>query len=100
MEPVAMKALFAHGGIAIFGALAHALQKQRNGQSKGFFDFVALALMSSFSGVVFALIGLHFFGGQHYLTLAMAGTGGFLGVEGLAIVVERIQQLISLNNKK
>jgi len=52
--------------------------------------------MSSFSGVMFAIIGLHIFDHQLYLSMAMAGTGGFLGVEGMAII---IRQIASFNKK-
>jgi hypothetical protein len=44
---------------------------------------------------MFALVALYMFPDQHYLTLAMAGTGGFLGVEGMTLIIERVRQLIT-----
>lgn len=76
----------AHGLLAIFGALVHASKAHREGKSKNFIDFILLTVMSSFSGVMFALIGFQTFGADSYLTLAMAGTGGFIGVEGMTFV--------------
>lgn len=83
-----------HGILALFGAVVHASKAYRAGQTKNFLDFAALTLMSSFSGVMFALMGLYMFGNSSYLTMAMAGTGGFLGVEGMTIIVDRIRNLI------
>lgn len=76
-----------HGSIALFGALVHALDSHRKGISKTFMDFCILLIMSSFSGVMFALIGVQFFPDQIYLTTAFAGTGGYLGVEGMGLIV-------------
>ena len=81
---------FAHGVLALFGAFVHAARAYRCGQSKSFIDFLSLTLMSSFSGVMFSLIGLEMFGEQSYITLAMAGTGGFIGVEGMTYVITYI----------
>jgi len=83
--------LIAHGTIAFFGAVVHALDSHRKGISKTILDFVVLTIMSSFSGVMFALIGLHFWPEQIYLTTAMAGTGGYLGIEGMVFIVSVIK---------
>lgn len=76
----------AHGILAVFGAIVHASKAHREGKSKNFLDFCLLTLMSSFSGVMFALMGFEMFGSTSYLTLAMAGTGGFIGVEGMTFI--------------
>ena len=78
---------FLHALIALFGAFAHALDSNRKGQTKSFTDFIALTIMSSFSGAIFALVGLHFLPDQSYLTTAIAGTGGYLGIEGMSYIV-------------
>lgn len=83
-----------HGFLALFGALAHAINMHRNGQSKGFMDFVLLAVMSSFSGVIFALLALQFFNNE-YITLAAAGSGGFLGVEGLTVLATKMRDTLA-----
>lgn len=76
-----------HGALAVFGAFVHASKAHRDGTSKSFLDFVLLTAMASFSGVMFALLGFEMFGHDSYLSLAMAGTGGFVGVEGMTFVV-------------
>lgn len=82
-----------HGAIAIFGAVVHALKAHRNGQSKTFLDFVTLTVMSSFSGVMFAILGLQLFPDQIYVTLMLAGAGGFMGVEGMVIIIDVVRNL-------
>jgi len=77
----------AHGVLALFGALVHASKAYREGETKNFLDFTALIVMSSFSGVMFALLGIDLFGTESYLAMAMAGTGGFVGVEGMTFIV-------------
>lgn len=77
----------AHGLLAFFGALVHASKAHREGHSKNALDFILLTVMSSFSGVMFALIGFEVFGYDSYMSLAMAGTGGFIGVEGMTFIV-------------
>lgn len=86
--------IFKHGLIALFGASAHAINTHRNGQSKGAMDFLLLTIMSSFSGVIFALIALQVFNNE-YLSLAAAGSGGFLGVEGLTVLAIKIRDSLA-----
>lgn len=89
-----------HGFMAMFGAIAHALRAHREGSSKGITDFIILTLMSSFSGVIFYLVSVQFFHND-YMTLAMAGAGGFLGVEGLTFLANKLRDsLISTLGKK
>ena len=80
----------AHGILALFGAFVHAAKAHREGKSKTFMDLCSLILMSSFSGVMFALMGLEWFGEGSYLALAMAGTGGFIGVEGMTLIIANL----------
>ena len=94
-EPITTTQIIIHGGLALFGAVTHALNAHRRGESKTFLDFIALTLMSSFSGVMFAVVALHFFQGQAYISMAIAGTGGFLGVEGMGLIVEKLKRAIN-----
>lgn len=80
-----------HGMIAIFGALVHALDANRKGHTKSPLDFLALTVMSSFTGAIFALLALYFLPDQEYLTTAIAGTGGYLGIEGMTYVLAFLQ---------
>lgn len=77
----------AHGILAFFGAIVHASKAHREGKSKTAVDFITLTIMSSFSGVMFALLGFEMFGHDSYYSLAMAGTGGFVGVEGMTFII-------------
>lgn len=99
-ELIASGALAKHGAVAFFGALVHALNAQRNGETKNFIDVVTLTIISSFSGVMFAFIGLHFFSEGSYMTLALAGSGGFLGVEGMTVVVKILRKSFLANLEK
>lgn len=89
--PVGLIAL--HGTIAFFGAVTHASKAHRLGLSKGPTDFVMLTAMSSFSGIIFALVALQFFENP-YMTLAIAGSGGFLGVEGLTFLSGKLKEAV------
>lgn len=93
-------ALVKHGVVAFFGALVHALNAYRNGDTKNAVDIISLTVISSFSGVMFAFIGLHFFQEGSYLTLAFAGSGGFLGVEGMSIIIKFVRRSIEANFPK
>src|SRR3990167_3430091 len=99
MEPtssVSTIAIVTHGTLAFFGAIVHAAKSYREGASKTWIDFLTLTVMSSFSGVMFALVGFYMFGeSQQYLTMAMAGTGGFLGVEGMALIIGKLKGLMN-----
>lgn len=91
-EPISSSAIAAHGWIAIFGAITHALNAQRMGKTKNWKDFIVLMVMSSFTGVMFSLVGLHYFPHDIYISMAAAGTGGWIGVEGLAWLSELIKK--------
>jgi hypothetical protein len=89
----------AHGAIAVLGAITHALVAHRTGKSKGFLDFIILTTMSSFSGIVFALVAFQFFDSP-YMTLAITGAGGFLGVEGLTILSGKLREALMFSLEK
>ena len=84
----------AHGLLALFGAFTHAAVVYRAGNTKNILDFTILVVMSSFSGVMFALIGFELFGEMSYMSMALAGTGGFIGVEGMTFVISFITKKI------
>lgn len=86
-----------HGFVAFFGALVHALNAHRHGDTKSPLDILVLTVISSFSGVMFAFIGLHFFADGSYFTLALAGTGGYMGVEGMGFLVKIVKKALLAN---
>ena len=85
-----------HGLIAILGGIIHALSAYRKGETRGLIDIVILAIISSFTGVIFAFLALYLYP-QGYLTYAIAGVGGFIGVEGMAWITEFVKK--KLNGK-
>ncbi len=89
----------AHGGIAFFGAIVHAAKAYRSDESKTWVDHILLTIMSSFSGVMFAIVGFHFFGVDSYISLAMAGTGGYVGVEGMTWIIRILQDKLGITIK-
>lgn len=92
MEPISTSQVVAHGSLAIFWAIVHALNAHRNGKSKSFLDFIVLVVMSSFTWVMFTLIAFHFFPAATYLVYAMSGAGGYLGVEWMSLIVDIIKK--------
>ena len=80
-----------HGILAVFGGIVHALSAYRKGETRGLFDIIVLSVISSFTGVIFALIALYLYP-EGYLTYAIAGVGGYVGVEGMAWITEFIKK--------
>ena len=100
IESVTTGALAKHGAIAFFGAMVHALNAYRNGQTKGPLDILTLTIISSFSGVMFFLVGVHFMGEGNYLTVALTGAGAFWGVEGTAVLLNAMKRGLIANLMK
>lgn len=86
-EPISTSTLMAHGALAIFGGVVHALSAHRQWKSKTLLDFFMLTIMSSFTWIIFWLIALHL-SASIYIALAMTWTWWFLWVEWMWIVVE------------
>lgn len=80
--------------MAFFGGIVHALTEHREGTSKTFTDFIILTVISSFSGILFGFIALKLFPNNEYLTLAIAGSGGFMGLEGLKVLSKALVKVI------
>ena len=85
-----------HGIIALIAGFAHALNERRDEKASKMVkigEFIASVLIASFSGVIFGLIALEMFGQGSYLTLAITGSGGFIGAKGLKIISESLVSL-------
>ncbi len=93
-NPLQTQTIVSHAFIAIFGGLVHALNAHRHGDTKGLGDIAVLSIISSFSGIIFALASMYFFQNT-YLTLAIAGSGGYVGVEGLGALSKKLQGLLT-----
>lgn len=91
---IKLSLLAGHGLMAIFGGIVHALNAQRLGKTKSIWDILVLSFISSFCGMIFALVSLYFFDNQ-YITLAFTGCGGYLGTEGMAMVIGKLQEIFT-----
>jgi uncharacterized membrane protein HdeD (DUF308 family) len=103
MEPtggITAAALLKHGMIALFGGVAHAINASRNGETKGWTDFTFLTILSSFFGLLFGFIAIHFLGANEYLTVSISGVGGFLGVESLKMIIPILRRLLGVPEPK
>jgi hypothetical protein len=78
---ITTSALAKHGLIALFGAVVHALNAHRQGKAKGFIEILIFTVIASFSGVMFGLVAVYFFGFS-YITLAITGAGIFWALRG------------------
>lgn len=90
-EHISTAIIIKHGILAIFGGVVHALSAYRRGETRNLLDILILATISSFTGVIFAFIALHLYP-QGYLTFAIAGVGGFIGVEGMSWITEFVKK--------
>lgn len=93
-EPLSTVAITNHFIIAFFGGLAHAINKHRNGESKTMTDFILLTIMSSFFGVLFGFIAISLYPNNEYLTMAVAGSGGWFGIESTGLLFNIISKKI------
>jgi hypothetical protein len=94
------KEIAIHALMAFFGATVHAAKAHRAGSSKTWVDFITLTIMASFSGVIFALVGFGLFPESEYLRIAFTGMGGYLGVEGMTLIIERFRLILSVRLEK
>lgn len=79
------------GAMAAFGALAHTIHAKREGKTRSVGDFFLLWIMSSFFGVVLAMISASVFKENTWIVYGMAGTGGWLGIETTSFIKEWVQ---------
>lgn len=80
---------------AIFGGIAHALMIQRKGGLKGFWDGVGLATISGFAATMWLMLALNFFPEKIFLVAFASGFGGYMSVEGLAMLAAKVKDIIS-----
>lgn len=92
-EPFSTGIMIKHGILAVFGGVVHSLSAYRKGETKGIIDIIILSIISAFTGVIFALVALYLYP-DTYLTYAIAGTGGFVGVEGMSWITSYLKKKI------
>jgi len=83
--------LLIHGGMAFMGGIAKATKKKKS----RILEYVACGVVASFSGVLLAVVLKHFLPTAEYLHLAGAGVGGWLGADGIEIIVKIIKKVIA-----
>ena len=83
-------ALTIHGAFALIGGLAKAIKRKKNRAV----EYFACGLVSSFSGVLFAIIFKHFFPNMEYLHLAAAGIGGWVGSDGIEFLYKLLKKML------
>lgn len=86
--------------MALFGALACALNARREKRIDNWLDFFTYLVIAAFAGFIFWLVGIFLWGQDSILTGIVAGMGGWLGVDGLAFLAEAIKRLLGRFNFK
>jgi len=83
--------------MAALGGLVHSLVAFRGGKTKGWRDFIALSIVSGFAGIMWSLLALSYFPENIYLISFAAGMGGYLSVEGMALLVATLEKKLLTN---
>lgn len=83
----------AHGILAVFGAVVHALNAVKSGKSKTWADHLILGTVASFAGVMFGIAGIYWFGAGSYPALLVTGVGGYMGPQGMAYIQDYVLKL-------
>ena len=93
-----------HAMIAFFAGVAHALNErgylEKKSRMSMIGEFVASALVASFSGVIFGFIAITYFGEGSYIALAVTGAGGFMGAKGLRAVTNSLVNIVKISLEK
>jgi hypothetical protein len=71
---------------AALGGITHALVEKRKGGIKDLLDGFILALISGFAGLMWGLLALKFYPNDMVIVSFASGLGGFMSLEGLAIM--------------
>ena len=89
-------ALLAHFAIAMFGGLASSLSKKQ----RRFVEVISNMVVGSFTGTVAVFVTMCVLGENNvYLNYAIAGSFGYLGNEGMKIIIEIVKKAIKVNIK-
>lgn len=77
---------------SIFGGIVHALTQHRRGTVKSITDGAILAFISGFAGMMWGLIAIKFYANDLVIVSFASGLGGFMSLEGLALVVNYVKK--------
>lgn len=83
----------AHGTLALFGAVVHALNAVKSGKSKNWADHLILGTIASFAGVMFSIAGSYWFGAGSYPALLLTGVGGYMGPQGMSYIQDYVLKM-------
>jgi hypothetical protein len=101
-EPVTSLAISKYIALAawsVLGGITHALAEKRKGGVKNMLDGFILAVISGFCGLMWGLIALKLYPGDVLVMAFMSGLGGFMSLEGLALVVNYLKKKLLTNNQ-
>jgi hypothetical protein len=73
------------------GGITHALVEKRKGGVKDLLDGFILALISGFAGLMWGLVAIKFYPNDVIMVSFASGLGGFMSLEGLAIMATYIK---------
>lgn len=73
---------------SVFGGIVHTLTEHRKGRVQSRGDAAALIFVSTFTGSIWTFMALRFYPNDTLLVVLAAGMGGFLSLNGLALVFE------------
>lgn len=82
---------FAYGAIAIFGGIARYLNGYAKGDHFNWRILIASAVVSGFSGYMFALLG-DSLALPYPMSQIMAGLGGFFGDQTMKLALEYVEK--------
>lgn len=80
-----------YGTASFVGGLAHVLVDFRKGKIKDKKDGFALLFVSSFAGALWCVLSLKFYTNDHLLAIFAGMFGGFMSLEGLAVISQYLQ---------
>lgn len=79
---------------AIIGGVTHSLAEHRKGRVRSILDRLILSLISGFAGLMWGLLAVHFFNNDIVYIAFFSGLGGFMSLEGLALMATYIKRKI------
>lgn len=96
-EPVTSVAIskwIALGIWSMLGGVTHSLAEHRKGRVRSILDGFILALISGFAGLMWGLLAVHYFNNDIVYIAFFSGLGGFMSLEGLALIATYIKKKI------
>jgi hypothetical protein len=77
------------------GGITHALVEKRKGEIASLLDGFILAIISGFAGLMWGLVSLKLYPNDILVVSFSSGLGGFMSLEGLALMITVLRKKIS-----